>query len=96
MDAQTPVHQEGEKPEVPKINKLHIRGGPGKIEAVMKSASDAQAAREEYAKEQEAKGEPETGSGKVNAVTKEEGKAEIRGGPGKAEGVMESAGRELK
>jgi hypothetical protein len=95
---ENPSHQEG---ETPTFNKLHIRGGPGKIQAIMKSASDAQESRDKWATEHEADNTPvevRGGPGKAEAVMEsasidgEQKVPEVRGGPGKAEAVMESAG----
>jgi hypothetical protein len=95
---EAPSNQDG---EAPAVNKLHIRGGPGKIQAVLKSASDAQESRDNWAKEQEVKNAPievRGGPGKAEAVMESAGVdgeqkvPEVRGGPGKAEAVMESAG----
>jgi hypothetical protein len=99
MDSQNHSNQEGEISEMPKFDKMNIRGGPGKIQAVLKSASDAQEGRDAYAEEHGVIGPPEVkgGPGKAEAVMESAGvgedqkRPEVRGGPGKAEGVMESA-----
>jgi hypothetical protein len=98
MDGQN----QGEQAEAPKFNKINIRGGPGKIQAVLKSASDAQAARDAYANEHEVadgveiRGGPGKAEGVMESAASDgEGvRPEVRGGPGKVEGVLGSAGED--